>query len=74
MQPIQRVLEILYATEVRAIRFHRCFIVRFSFFFQEGFAQPDQENGNGDSYETNGVSVASNGNGSALIGADEETY
>lgn len=41
---------------------------------EEGFAQPDQENGNGEIYDGNGVSVGSNGNGSALGVPDEETY
>ncbi len=43
-------------------------------FFQEGFAQPDQENGNGDLDDANGLTVGSNGNGSALVGGDEDTY
>ncbi|CAF0846522.1 unnamed protein product [Rotaria sp. Silwood1] len=52
---IQKILEILYATE-------------------EGFAQPDQENGVGDLDEANGLTVGNNGNGSALIGGDDDTY
>ncbi|CAF3409969.1 unnamed protein product [Rotaria sp. Silwood1] len=51
---IQKILEILYATE--------------------GFAQPDQENGVGDLDEANGLTVGNNGNGSALIGGDDDTY
>ncbi|CAF1526577.1 unnamed protein product [Rotaria sp. Silwood1] len=53
-QPIQKVLEILYATE-------------------EGFAQPDQENANGDFDNGDGLTV-NNGNGSAFVGGDDETY
>ncbi len=49
--------------------FYQC-----GFFFQEGFAQPDQENGNGDLDDANGLTVGSNGNGSALVGGDEDTY
>ncbi|CAF1555181.1 unnamed protein product [Adineta steineri] len=43
---------------------------------EEGFAQPDQENGNGDLDDANGLTVGSNGNGngSALVGGDEDTY
>ncbi len=44
------------------------------FIFQEGFAQPDQENGNGDSDDATGLIIGSNGNGSALVGGDEDTY
>jgi len=46
---IQKILEILYATE-------------------DGFAQPDQENGNGDVDDVHGVSVG------ALVVGDEDTY
>ncbi|CAF1064178.1 unnamed protein product [Rotaria sordida] len=55
LSPIQKVLEILYATE-------------------EGFAQPDQENGAGELYEAHGLTVDNNGNGSALVGGDDDTY
>jgi len=48
---IQKVLEVLYATE-------------------EGFAQPDQEN-DADIFDDPQVN---NGNGSALVGGDDETY
>ncbi|CAF1074273.1 unnamed protein product [Adineta steineri] len=43
---------------------------------EEGFAQPDQENGNGELDDANGLTVGSNGNGngSALVGGDEDTY
>lgn len=41
---------------------------------EDGFAQPDQENGNGELDNFNGLTVGSNGNGSALVGADEDTY
>lgn len=41
---------------------------------EDGFAQPDQENGNGELDNFNGLTVSSNGNGSALVGADEDTY
>jgi hypothetical protein len=43
-------------------------------FLKEGFAQPDQENGNGDLDDANGLTVDSNGNGSALVGGEEDTY
>ncbi|CAF1132875.1 unnamed protein product [Adineta ricciae] len=41
---------------------------------EEGFAQPDQENGNGEAEDVNGITVGSNGNGSALVGGEEDTY
>lgn len=46
----------------------------FRSLLQEGFAQPDQENGNGDLEDTNGHTVSSNGNGSALVAGEEDTY
>jgi len=49
---VQRILEILYATE-------------------EGFAQPDQENGNGELDDANGLTL---GGTSAPIGGDDDTY
>ncbi len=42
--------------------------------FQDGFAQPDQENGNGDLDDANGLTVGNNGNGSALVVGDEDTF
>jgi len=41
---------------------------------EEGFAQPDQENGNGDLDDANGLTVGNNGNGSALVVGDEDTF
>ena len=51
-------------------------MIKFAKFFQDGFAQPDQENGNGngDLDDANGLTIGSNGNGSALVGGDEDTY
>lgn len=43
--------------------------------FQEGFAQPDQENGGGDLDEANGLTAANNhANGSGLVAGDDDTY
>lgn len=45
----------------------------FIFAFQDGFAQPDTENVNGDLDLTNG-NVMDNGNGSNFVGGEDETY
>lgn len=44
------------------------FLPDYVFFFQEGFAQPDQEN------DIDHLDNLNNGNGSNLIGGDDETY
>ena len=78
MSHIQKILEILYATEVKRKLIESLTMKRKTFFccffFQDGFAQPEGENGNGEVEDHHGSIVGSNGNGSALIGTEEETY
>lgn len=46
---------------------------RFVDLFQDGFAQPDDENDDADFDHGNGLPVG-NENGSPAVGADDETY
>ncbi|CAM4757107.1 unnamed protein product [Rotaria magnacalcarata] len=41
---------------------------------EEGFAQPDQENGAADLDDANGLTVGNHDNGSALVVGDDDTY
>lgn len=43
------------------------------FYLQEGFAQPDQENGNGGLDDAHALAV-DNGNNANFVGGEDETY